>query len=139
MTRLTSIGTYNDIKANGLLSKRRWEVYDVLYNMGPMTANEMVRYFQGVYPDRNSSGWNGRFSELERLGVVTNIGTRIDEISGHECILWDVTDKLPTKPEKKPKRPSKKELIQKIEELGHAVPSKWKPPLREIWSIANSI
>lgn len=41
MARDTSREAYNKIKEMGLLSQRRWEVYDILYSHGPMTGGEI--------------------------------------------------------------------------------------------------
>lgn len=137
--RSTSIATYNEIKASGLLSKRRFEVYDTLFHHGPMTANDLVRHFKAQNPDANQTGWNARFSELERMGAIKEVGTKKDLVSGNDCTLWDVTSELPVKLEKSSKGELKKKLIDKIVSLGKAVGPELKQPLREIYSIANSI
>jgi len=41
LSRDTSIEAYRTIKANGLLSKRRLQVYEYLFNHGPATAKEI--------------------------------------------------------------------------------------------------
>ena len=47
--RQTSIDCYNKIKAEGLLSKRRLEVYEILFHHGQLTANEIVRISKKTY------------------------------------------------------------------------------------------
>jgi hypothetical protein len=137
--RQTSIETYTEILRSGLLSKRRLEVYDVLFHHGPMSANDLIRHNKIHHPNANQTGWNARFSELERMGAIKEVGTKKDEVSGNECVVWDVTDALPIKLETVPKRELKKELINKIVSLGKTVDDKWKQPLREIYAIANNI
>jgi hypothetical protein len=140
-TRKTSIDAYYKIKQEGLLSKRRMEVYEALYEFGPLTANELVRHMKRISPESNQTGWNARFSELQRLGVIHEVGVRCDEISGNQCIVWDVTDQLPSgKIENQGKtKKMKPVLMKKIESLGHRISPEWKPELREIWHIVNSM
>ena len=98
MIRSTSIEAYRTIQENGLLSKRRWEVYDILYQHGPLTQLELAEhYFPGTQP-RNVQP---RVSELEDLQVVSCVGHKIDARTKMANMLWDVTDNLPIKPEKK--------------------------------------
>lgn len=99
MIRQTSIDCYNQIRAEGLLSKRRWEVYDIVFKRGPMTSNETFDYssLKGVDGYRHNA--NARMTELRDSGVVQEIGTTICSKTGRTVILWDVTDKLPTKAE----------------------------------------
>lgn len=135
--RQTSIDTYNEIKNSGLLSKRRMEVYDVLFHHGPMTANDLVRHNKLHHPYANQTGWNARFSELERMKAIKEVGLKKDDVSGNECIVWDVTDEIPIKLEKSNKGELKKELIDKIIALGKIISPEWKQPLREIFTIAK--
>jgi len=140
MTRQTSIDALNEIKTSGLLSKRRLEVYEALFYYGPLTANDLVRQMKQQYSNANQTGWNARFSELERMEVIIQVGTKQDDISGHECIVWDVTGKLPTPLPKEPsKKQVKSQLVEKIASLGFEIDSQWKPQLREIWRLANSL
>lgn len=96
-TRQTSIDCYNAIKANGLLSKRRMEVYEILFKYGPMTANEIVRISKISYPNTNPSSFHARLSELKKYGVIVEIGEKKDIVSNNNCLIWDLTDRLPKK------------------------------------------
>lgn len=105
MTRQTSIDAYNKIKNDGLLTRLRWEVYKVLYEHGPLTANELaVRYFSSLQYQSVSS----RFSELRDMGVVQELGKKKDDYTKMSVILWDVTDQIPSKLIKKESKSSKK-------------------------------
>lgn len=137
--RQTSVNTYNEIKNSGLLSKRRFEVYQLLFLYGPLTANELVRHIKVHHPEVNQTGYNARFSELERMGVIKEVGTKKDEVSGNECVTWDVTDALPSKLVKMDRKKLKKQLIEKIASLGATVDENLRVPLREIYKLANSI
>jgi hypothetical protein len=108
MIRETSRQAYETIAANDLLSERRWEVYDVLFRHGAMTANEVFVVLEkesagAVCAASNSAA---RFSELRELGVVQELGTRVCSVTGMNVIVWGVTENLP-------KQLTKKERIQK--------------------------
>jgi hypothetical protein len=105
-TRQTSIEAYNKIKENGLLSQRRFEVYDYVFGNGPTTARGAVKALskkRGEQVAISFSSYAARFSELRDVGVLAEVGTTIDKDTGCEVILWDVTDRLPIKLDK-PKR-----------------------------------
>lgn len=115
--RSTSIKAYNEIKENGLLSKRRFEVYDYLYHHGAKTQNEVARYYQKLYPNAGARSWGARFAELKELGVIKEVGTKADSVSGHTTILWDVTENLPANlPPKKTKHQNIIELLDELAE-----------------------
>lgn len=97
--RQTSVDCYNEIVTNGLLSKRRLEVYEIIYSNGPLTANEIVRISKVKYPNTNPSSFNARLSELKRCGVIIEVGEKRDDISNNNCYIWDLTDRLPIKME----------------------------------------
>ena len=99
--RQTSIDAYNQIKAEGLLSKRRFEVYQILAHNGPMTAHEVVSIARDKYPYANQTGFNARLSELQTLGCIKTVGEKINPISGKFNTLWETTDGLPVEPKKK--------------------------------------
>lgn len=109
MVRQTSIDAYKTIKENGLLSKLRFAAYDALFQNGPMTAKETANKVS-IYPIDSITP---RMSELERLGVIANIGTKECSITKMNVTLWGVTDKLPTKIEKKQ---TKDEIIAELQE-----------------------
>lgn len=88
MARNTSIQVYDKIKANGLLSKRRFQAYDTVFNHGPLTATQVSK-IAGV------PGLWKRLPELRKLGVVAEVGTSQCPITGETVLLWDVTDQLP--------------------------------------------
>lgn len=97
MTRQTSIDAYNTIKENGMLAKRRWEVYSILFSHGPMTGNQIIQYVGKI---QNTGSIKTRLSELRDRGVVVELGTVKDPITGVTVILWDVTKNLPIKLDK---------------------------------------
>lgn len=94
MIRETSVEAYNKIKENGLLSKRRWQVYDVLFHNGPATAMELRNRFPKGTVD---SQIRARLNELRDLGVVHEKSERECRVTGMRVIEWEVTDRLPVK------------------------------------------
>lgn len=96
MIRDTSIQTYREITENGLLSKRRFDVYDVLFHHGPLTQTE-VHAIVAKNTKISIRSITPRFSELERMGVIREVDRKICSVTGRQCIRWDVTSKLPIK------------------------------------------
>lgn len=99
MVRQTSVEAYNEIKDNGLLSQRRWEVYEVLFFHGPMTANEVFNYLTRTRSSNvfRAHSTNSRFSELREMGVIKETKERICKVTGRNVIEWDVTENIPKK------------------------------------------
>ena len=89
-TRQTSIDCYNEIKANGLLSKRRLEVYEAIFKAAPCTTNEALMFIHS-----GSHGVGSRTTELRELGVIYEKGVKKCLVTGRNVIEWDLTDNLP--------------------------------------------
>jgi hypothetical protein len=96
--RQTSIDCYNQIKAQGLLSKLRLATHYAMLHCSPCTAGELQSYI-----DKNQIQvkhcWK-LLSQLRDLGVVYEKNERKCNVTGRLVIEWDLTDKLPIKPEK---------------------------------------
>ena len=96
MARETSIQAYNEIKASGLLSKRRWQVYDIVFRHGPLTGIQVIQIYQTEYDTILDSGSiKTRLSELRERGVLEELGETACPVTGNNVILWGVTDSLP--------------------------------------------
>jgi hypothetical protein len=111
--RQTSIDCYNAIKADGLLSKRRLQVYESIFNYAPCTASE-------VFNDKNlKTNQSGRFTELRDLGVIYEKGERLCNVTGRNVIEWDLTDRLPvnTKSSTNTKKHSINEALNSLRQL----------------------
>ena len=91
-TRQTSIDCYNKIKASGLLAKRRFETFEAIFNTAPCTRQEALEH---TNPLNALSLSAARFTELRRLGVIYERGTRPCRVTGRNAIEWDLTDNLP--------------------------------------------
>lgn len=120
MVRQTSIDAYNTIKANGLLKKRKWQIYSVLYDIGPATGGEVFKEMKERYSTTipTNSNTTTRLGELRDNGTVMELGNRVCSVSNQAVTLWDVTDGLPKKlGKKKTKDQIIKELQAEIVEL----------------------
>lgn len=102
MIRDTSREAYNKIKAEGLLSKRRWQVYDALTQYGPCTANELhARMGRTISAANVQSNLHPRLGELRDRGVVAELPKTHCTITGNQVHGWKVlSDKLPIEPKK---------------------------------------
>lgn len=95
MVRRTSIDAYREIERNGLLSRRRWEVYEILYHHGPLTANGVANFFPATH-NAHGSNVHARINELIEHGCVCELGKK-EETTGMLNYVYDVTDDLPRK------------------------------------------
>lgn len=112
MTRQTSIDCYNQIKAEGLLSKKRMEIYKHLLNGSCITAKELEDKMNYNYAHQ-------RLSEMRELGVIYERGIRECKVTGRQSIEWDLTDKLPkdTKPSTNRKKERASNALNALREL----------------------
>lgn len=94
MMRRTSIEARKTIEENGLLSKLKLETYEALFDYGPCSAGELFLK-AGWQHTKNNHNISSRLGELRDLGVVYEVTERPCNITGHEVIIWDVTEKLP--------------------------------------------
>ena len=115
-TRQTSIDCYNQIKANGLLAKRRLETYEAIFKSAPCTRQEALQHTNLVNPLSLSAV---RFTELRRLGVIYEKGIRKCRVTGRNVIEWDLTDRLPIifKNKKQTKKQKINNVINCLREL----------------------
>jgi hypothetical protein len=72
----------------------RWCVYDFIYKHGPVTATECWR---DLSPNSATGVIAARVTELAQMGVLDEVGTKLDDKTGHRCVLWDVNENLPKK------------------------------------------
>lgn len=124
MSRQTSIETYNIIKQSGLLSKRRLQAYDVLFNHGPLTATGIATQVSDFKSPSVGFNIHARLCELREMGCVKELGETVCPHTGMKVILWDVTDRVPLKlPKRKTKDQIIKELQDRISVLEKLVPN----------------
>jgi DNA-binding transcriptional ArsR family regulator len=94
--RRTSLLAYSTIKNQGLLSERRLQVYEALFNHGPLTRNELSTALESQGIRINPNLVSSRLIELREMGVVEEAGHRECPLTGMTVILWDVTEHLPS-------------------------------------------
>ena len=91
--RQSSINCYNQIKAEGLLSKLRLRTLNAMLYSAPCTAQELQDYI-----DKNKiqvkHSWK-LLSQLRDLKVIYEKNERKCKITGRNVIEWDLTDNLP--------------------------------------------
>lgn len=125
--RQTSIDVYTKIKAEGLLSRMRWRVYEALYLNGPLTGKELDQLL-------GTDSAHKRLSELKALGVIADSGESVRpcRVSGENVIEWDVTANLPVKTEAAAKVPDGERPVDN--DLAQAVAD-----LRTLWQIGQAV
>lgn len=105
--KLTSIRAHHQIKESGLITKMQEKVHELIKRK-PMTGNELDEIIPGAHK---------RLSELEKMGVITVMGTTMDSIS-HKCVnLYCTTGQEPmikNPAMRKPSRESLQLLVEKI-------------------------
>lgn len=99
--RSTSRQSYQAVKATGLVTGLRWQVYRVLHHNGPLTANEVAQF--DTLNTHQIDSVRPRFAELESLGVIESVGSRECSVTNMNSLVWNVTDYVPTRADLKPK------------------------------------
>lgn len=98
MIRQTSIKVYRQIQKEGLVKGWRWHVYSTLFHHGPLTQGEC---WKDHFSETQRHNVCPRFAELKKLGLIVEVGNKQCRVTGRNCISWDVTGDLPTKPKNK--------------------------------------
>lgn len=118
--RQTSIDCYKQIILEGLLSKRRLQVYEILLENGCLTGTEIsILFKQKHFSSNHSEGIRNRVSELFERGVVYEKAIVECKSTGRKVTQWDLTDKLPIKIKKsnKTKKQRINDAINSLREL----------------------
>lgn len=99
MVRQNSIEVYNQINEDNLLSKRRKQVYNLLYEFGPATASEIrvILEKQLDLADRKTINVASRMTELVERKVAYEVAVKKCSVTGYEASLFDITANLPVK------------------------------------------
>jgi len=99
----TSIQAYLESLKNGLITKRRYQVAQLIGQMQPVSANNLVRHTRELGFQGNQTGLNARFSELEKQDVIEKCGEVVDSVSKKRNGIYRLTLREPVKL-KKPKK-----------------------------------
>ena len=115
MVRDTSKEIYNKIVSNGLLSKKRLQIYDIIYNLGSMTGSQVAQIYKENYnASQHSESIRNRITELTQQGVVKEVKTGDCAITGKKVLWFDVTSKLPVKIQRQATKKEKKDEVLKL-------------------------
>lgn len=116
MVRQTSAANWRRINAEGLLSKRRLQVYNVLFENGPMTGAQVSALVKKAHGNwGHSETIRNRLTELRDLKVVRELGQVKCPTNGNSVILWDVTNGLPIVLPKGTIKLTRKEIEARLE------------------------
>jgi len=121
MTQRTSIETYHEIKNSGLLSEKRWKVYDIFYqNNRPLTGAEVSQIYKGNYPSsQHSETIRNRITELKEMGLLAEFEMVDCTFTGRKVYTFVTTNNLPEKLEKKETLNQKLDkILEEIKLLG---------------------
>jgi hypothetical protein len=137
MTQRTSIETYTEIKNSGLLSEKRWRVYDIFYQLNrPLTGAEVSQIYKSNYPSsQHSETIRNRITELKEMGLLAEFEVVDCTFTGRKVISFITTNNLPEKLEKKETLNQKlNRILKQIEVLGKSMDNEQqKNELREIY------
>ena len=142
-TKATSISTYNEIKNNGHLSAKRFQVYDLFYEFGNMTGSQVSKIYKSRFPSsKTSETIRNRITELVKMKVVDELGTTSCEDSGREVTLYGLNDNLPIKLElPKTMHQKKMDLLETITAFGKkfVTDNQMRSDLGVIYRMVNEI
>lgn len=143
MTQRTSIETYNEIKNSGLLSEKRWRVYDIFYQLNrPLTGAEVSQIYKSNYPSsQHSETIRNRITELKEMGLLAEFEVVDCTFTGRKVFSFITTNNLPEKLEKKETLNEKlNKILKQIESLGKTMDNEQqKNELREIYKNVNQL
>lgn len=108
MTNTNSINAYRDEKDSGNITKRQQQVVDFLGLVKGATGRQISKAVPG--------GWK-RVSELCDLGLVRVCGNIKDKDTNKTVAVYELTGQQMLLPTPSVKRPSRKELEEKVNDL----------------------
>ena len=100
MARQTSKEAFDHIRSNGLLNRMELDIYGWLFQHGPATNRQI---FKDATLARDLGVISSRTAAMVRKGVLYEVDTVTCSETGRRVLRFDVTDKLPMKPEQKPR------------------------------------
>lgn len=95
--RETSVAVYKKIKEEGLLSRKRFEIYEILFQSGPLTASQIAKRMKGFKSEAVGANVHARLGELRETGCIQELKSVCCPVTGNTVLNWDVTAKLPKK------------------------------------------
>ncbi len=94
----TSVDAYREAVYSGIISKRRFQIIEVLYKVGkPLTTSEVFTHLIRDIGLRKlqQNSITPRFVELERLGIIEKLPSRPCSITSILCHPWELTGRIP--------------------------------------------
>ena len=91
MSERTSIASYRAAHESGLIGQRQLDVLAFVMANEPCSQGDVSRHFADA-----SSSYQPRFRELADAGLIAEIGTKRDAVTGREVKAYRATGKLPT-------------------------------------------
>jgi len=116
--RETSMAAYDHMHATGAISLARWEVYETVFWLGPLTSGEFfdIARQRRIGNPHPLSQTRARFTELRQMGLLYELPTRPCRISGRACIEWDVTALMEPDPDAKTRHTKRRSVIRELKE-----------------------
>lgn len=117
MPREKSLSAYEEIKSKNLLSKRRFQVYEIMVENDPLTLtpNEIWEEMKQRDPINSRLNIHARLKELKQLGVIEEASYRLCSQTNIKAVTHTVTGALPSGRVKK--SATKADLEKRIAEL----------------------
>lgn len=142
MTQKTSVETYKKILASGLISKRRREILNILWEHISLTGNQISKIHKELYNTNSfSENIKNRITELEQMGVISVVGIVKCPITKNNVNLYSLTGNMPVKLKvKKTKKQKINELKKEIVMIGRLLQEgQAKENLRKIYLELDNI
>jgi len=146
MVRETSVEVYNRITNQGLLPKKRIQVYKIIYQGGALTGSQIAQRYKQQYPTaQHSESIRNRITELVQQGVVDEVGTVECPITKNRVLQFKTNNSLPVKlTQKITKKQKISKALKEITELGLKMNEEgnhqaWKNDLLNIYRLVGGI
>lgn len=94
MARDTSAQAYQNIKDNGVLTKRQEQVYETVYHIGPIGSRAVWEEIKKTHPNVPHNSISPRFKQLIREGVLKEVGEYECPYTKETVTCYDVTSKV---------------------------------------------
>lgn len=136
MQQKTSLDVYKKILASGLISKRRREIVEILWENVALTGNQISKIHKERHNTNSfSENVKNRITELEQMGVITVVGIVSCPLTKNQVNLYALSGNLPVKLQVKETKKQKIDNIKKtIVDIGKMLPEgKAKDLLRSVY------
>jgi hypothetical protein len=121
--RDTSAEAYRKVTESGLLSRNLTRTFDIIYKYGPLTGRQAYSKYRFQYGgDGNLNLFKSHITHLQDYGVVSDFDKVKDEISGMTVYRWDITYRIPVKPNRKTKKERIADALITLEHIRRVVP-----------------